>query len=96
MPTKSFIYLLLLITNIATIKVLTSPSSNQTPVEIPESDVSGLDSFTVCFRVFSHQFNKDFNPLITLSPTSGASSPIQFGTVVTPCHFASGKILHRA
>ena len=97
LPTKSVVYLILLIiTNVATIKVLTSPSSNQTPVEIPESDVSGLDSFTVCFRVFSHQFNKDFNPLITLSPTSGSSSPIQFGTVVTPCDFASGKILHRA
>ena len=80
--------MLLLITNVATIKVLTSPSSNQTTVEIPDSDVSGLDSFTVCFRIFSHQFNEDFNPLITLSQPNS----IQFGTVVTPCQFVSGKI----
>ena len=90
---QNVIYLLLLfITNVATIKVLTSPSSNQTTVEIPGSDVSGLDGFTVCFRVFSHQFNTNFNPLITLSQPNGASNPIQFGTVVTPCHFVSGKI----
>ena len=89
---QNIFYLMLVwITNVATIKVLTSPSSKQTTVEIPESDVSDLDGFTVCFRVFSHQFNKYFNPLITLSQPNGASNPIQFGTVVTPCHFVSGK-----
>ena len=80
-----------LIINVASIKVLTSPSFNQTPVEIPESDISGLGAFSVCFRVFSHQFNKNFNPLITLSSSLGPDS-IQFGTVATPCHSSSGKI----
>ena len=89
--THSIFYLIFLITNVATIKVLTSPSFNNTPVEIPESDISGLDAFTVCFRVFCHQFDKNFNPLITLSSSLGPNS-IQFGTVATPCHSSSGKI----
>lgn len=88
---NSIFYLTFLITKVATIKVLTSPSFNQTSVEIPRSDISGLDAFSVCFRVFNHQFNKNFNPLITLSSFIGAN-PIQFGTVATPCHFVSGKI----
>ena len=94
-PTQSIFFLIFLITNVATINVLTSPSFNHTPVEIPESDISGLDAFTVCFRVFSHQFNKNFNPLITLSSSLGPNT-IQFGTGATPCHYSSGKIYDSA
>ena len=86
-----YIYCLPFIPNIAAIKVLTSPAIGQSSVPIPGSDVSGLDAFTVCFRVFSHQFNKNFNPLITIPTSDGSNNPINFGTVATPCHYASGK-----
>ena len=89
--TQCVIYCLPFITNIAGIKVLTSPAIGQSSVPIPGSDVSGLDAFTVCFRVFSHQFNKNFNPLITIPTSDGSNNPINFGTVATPCHYASGK-----
>ena len=81
------------IPNIAGIKVLTSPATGQSSVQIPGSDVSGLDAFTVCFRVFSHQFNKNLNPLITIPTSDGSTNPINFGTVVTPCRYATGKEL---
>ena len=87
------IFLWLMIPNVVSIQVLTSSSSNQSPLEIPDSDVSGLDGFTLCFRVFSHQFNKNFNPLITFPTSDEAPNPIRFGTVSAPCQFVSGKVL---
>ena len=86
-----------MISNIKGIKVITSPFKGASSVEILNSNAIGLDEFTLCFRIFSHQFNHGFQPIISFPflDSYTVSIPASFGTMGTPCaesFFGGGKL----
>ena len=71
-----FFHLIFALGVVDCIKVLQSTSNESatdSSAEILDSDLSGLEEFSLCFRLYSHQFSKNIQTLIVIKTTDDRS-----------------------
>lgn len=84
-----FMYILVCVLTVSAIKVIKSPTSSDSLIsiggaEILDSNLSGLDDFTLCMRVKTLQFTNKFQTLLYL-PSDFSLLPLLIGTTPASC-----------
>ena len=83
------VYFLVCVSTVSAIKVIKSPTSSDSQVssggaEILDSNLSGLDVFTLCMNVKTLQFTNKFQTLLYL-PSDFSLLPLLIGTTPASC-----------